>query len=255
MDIHRFWNHPERSASGQKPAIATSTHSVTTNEMDSSFLISKKSEKKCSLPASGHPELNQVFFLRHLALAEAQRQHYGDALNILGHLIECSPNKAEDYSNRGLIYFRSGQLANALKDYNTALSLNPRLDKAYNNRANYYAAQGQLQKAISDYDHAIDLNPYNIRARLNQGITFREMKHYDAAIACFDTALIFGKLKGHLYAERGRTYHLMGDWNCAISDYHSALTYLNRDSLVNNKVCEQLLSQVSRWLEELKSLN
>ena len=84
--------------------------------MDPSFLPSKKSEKKCSLSTSGHPELNQVFFLRHLALAEAQRQHYGDALDILGRLIDCSPDKAEDYSNRGLIYFRSGQLANALKN-------------------------------------------------------------------------------------------------------------------------------------------
>ena len=223
--------------------------------MDSSFLPSKKSEKKCSLLTPGHPELNQVFFLRHLALAEAKRQHYGDALDILGRLIDCSPNKAEDYSNRGLIYFRSGQLANALKDYNTALSLNPRLDKAYNNRANYYAAQGQLQRAISDYDRAIDLNPYNVRARLNQGITLREMKNYDAAIACFDTALIFGKLKSHLYAERGRTYHLRGDWNCAIADYRRALTHLNRDSLLNDTACEQLLPQVTGWLEELESFN
>ena len=220
--------------------------------MDSSFLPSNQS-KKCSLPLSGHPELNQVFFLRHLALAEAQRQHYRDALDILGHLIDHSPNKAEDYSNRGLIYFRSGQFANALKDYNTALSLIPRLDKAYNNRANYYAAQGQLQKAISDYDHAIDLNPYNVRARINQGITFREMGNYGAAIVCFETALIFGKLRGHLYAERGRTYHLRGDWNCAIADYHRALTQLNRDSLLNGKSYEQLLSQVSSWLEELES--
>ena len=235
--------------------MATSTHSATTNEMDSSFLTSKKSEKKYSLPASGHPELNQVFYLRHLALAEAQRHHYGDALDILGRLIECSPDKAEDYSNRGLIYFRSGQFAKALQDYNTALSINPRLDKAYNNRANYYAAQGQLQQAIDDYDQAIDLNPYNVRARLNQGITYRDLKNYDAAISCFDTALIFGKLEGNILAERGRTYHLRGDWNCAIADYHRALNHLNRDSLLNHKSGGKLLSQVLRWLEELDSLN
>lgn len=211
----------------------------------------------CTWMRSGskHPEVSQTMDLRHQALINAEHQRYDDALQILTYLIDQASNPAEDYSNRGLVYFRSGQMTKALADYNQALSLNPKLDRAYNNRANYFAQQGKWQAAIADYERALDLNPYNVRARINQGITYRDLGDYAAALDCFDSALLFGKFQGRIYAERGRAYHLRGDWNCAIADYRRALIYLPESQTLNLETADQLRQQVLNWLDDLQSLN
>lgn len=203
------------------------------------------------MPTSTH--LEQHTSLRQQALSEAQRGNHATAIALFSHLIEQNPDNANDYSNRGLVYFQSGQSEAALTDYNQAIALNPRLDNAYNNRANYYAAQGQFLEAILDYDVALDLNPTNVRAWINQGITFRELEMYDRALESLDLALCLGKLAGHIYAERGRTYHLRGDWNCAVADYHRALAELPQIDAISLSPAMRLRLQVENWLNELIS--
>ena len=180
--------------------------------------------------------------LRQLARGKVQQGDFAAAIEILTQLIRRHPTDANDYNNRGLVYFQSGQYDKAIADYNKAIKLNPDLAAAYNNRANYYAAKKELAKAIADYDRAIDLNPVYVRALINQGITFRDLKLYDLAIENFDFALRLGQLKGNIWAERGRTYHLLGDWNYAIADYRRALEHLTDN---------RRRQQIQTWLNEL----
>ncbi|MBW4646093.1 MAG: tetratricopeptide repeat protein [Goleter apudmare HA4340-LM2] len=190
-------------------------------------------------------------YLRSSALKSAQQGDDIKAIALLSQLIDRHPDNAVDYNNRGLIYFQSGELQEALYDYNTALQLNPNLASAYNNRANYYAACGELTAAIADYDQAIDLNPRHVRARINRGITWRDLGQYEEAIENFEVALLFGQLQGHIWAHRGRTYHLWGDWNYAIVDYRRALTQLSILNSKNDALSCQLYSQVDIWLSDL----
>jgi tetratricopeptide (TPR) repeat protein len=197
--------------------------------------------------------VEQTALVRQKALAEARHGNYALSIALFSRLIERNPDSANDYSNRGLVYFQDGQPEAALADYNRAIDLNPQLDSAYNNRANYFAAQGQFLEAILDYDVALDLNPTNIRAWINQGITFRELEMYERAIESFELALCLGRLEGHIYAERGRTYHLRGDWNCAVADYYRALTELPTVSIYDSDPSVRLRLQVDSWLDELMS--
>ncbi|NET33323.1 MAG: tetratricopeptide repeat protein [Cyanothece sp. SIO1E1] len=194
--------------------------------------------------------INEARLLRKQALVNARQQDYESALEIFSALIDCDPNNALDYNNRGLVYFQSGQMVAAIQDYNTALYLNPNLDHAYNNRGNYYAAHGLYKEAIADYDRAIDLNPCNLRARINQGITFRDLGQYDEALESFDLAHYLGSTEVSIFIERGRTYHLRGDWNCAIADYRRALAQLqsSQHSQLDTS-CRRL--QVEAWLAQL----
>ncbi|HHP7231449.1 MAG TPA: tetratricopeptide repeat protein [Xenococcaceae cyanobacterium] len=173
--------------------------------------------------------------------------NYAVAIALIDQLISLHPNSAMNYNNRGLMYFRNQQLAEAVTDLTQALAINPQLDSAYNNRANCYAALGDFAAAIADYDIALDLNPANIRAWINQGITFRDMGSYDLAIGNFDIAgIISNKFSERVYGERGRTYHLRGDWNCAVADYNKALKLLAEQPHL------QLYQQkVTDWLDEL----
>lgn len=209
----------------------------------------------------------QNVLLREEAFCEIQQGNYKDAIVLLSLLIDRNlkrANSVNDYNNRGLLYFQTGQFALALADYNQALQLNDRLAKVYNNRANCYASMGRPMEALFDYETALDLNPANIHARMNQGITFCELEMYDQAIENFDLALQFDQrrgdagngakgtsIAGHLYAQRGRASHLAGDWNYAIADYRRALAALASTSRVLLDVSHHLSLQVEVWLDDL----
>ena len=78
---------------------------------------------------------------------------------------------AGDYSSRGTVWWKKGELDIAIGDYNEAIRLDPKDDAAYNNRGTAWYGKGQYDKAISDWNEAIRLvpkwaRPYNIRAWL-----------------------------------------------------------------------------------------
>lgn len=201
-------------------------------------------------PANREPEYLPDNYLRSSAWAKAQQGDYSEAIALLSLLIDRHPHNANDYNNRGLVYFQSGQIEQAIENYNTALQLNPHLASAYNNRANYYATCGRLAAAIADYDRALDLKPSYVRAWINRGITLRDLGRYDQAIENFDIAGVLGQLEGHIAAERGRTYHLWGDWNCAIADYRHALSQLPENG-ASTDPSGRLRLKVITWLNQL----
>jgi tetratricopeptide (TPR) repeat protein len=59
--------------------------------------------------------------LRQMASFKVKQGNYTDAIAILTHLLSQNSRSSIDYNNRGLIYFKSGQYALALKDYNQAI--------------------------------------------------------------------------------------------------------------------------------------
>lgn len=191
-----------------------------------------------------------VLLLRHQVKWGMQRGRYRSAIRLLDRLIQRCPEAAEQYNNRGLMYFYCQQQDLAIADLDQAIRLNPELDQAYNNRANCCASQGRWDEALTDYDQAIDLNPLNLKARINQGITFRDLGRYDEAIDCFDIALCFQPTSPFLFAELGRTYHLSGDWDSAIAAYKQALTLLPQPA-TDTKSSAQLRQRLLTWTNKL----
>lgn len=244
---------PNRNNAPSSRTTSIATDHSTTRQQRSWHPRSLRSLTRRSVksPQSDLSLSDQAILLRRHALAAAQRGDYESAIALYSQVIAVNPESANDYNNRGLVYFHNGQVEQALADYNKALELSPQLDSVYNNRANYFAAQGLYIDAILDYDMAIDLNPSNIRAWINQGITFRDLDMYEQAIENFELALCLnGTLDGHIYAERGRTYHLWGDWNCAVADYQRAIAHLAPEETSTPQAI-RLRNQVERWLTEL----
>ncbi|MEO0770633.1 MAG: tetratricopeptide repeat protein [Cyanobacteria bacterium J06649_4] len=189
--------------------------------------------------------------LRKRAQLESRQENYGAALKILNQLTVHEPENADNFANRGLMYYNLKQYDKALADYDHAIALNPELDRAYSNRANLQATQQNWAEAIADYDTAIDLNPLNIKARLNQAITLREIGDCDEALVCLDIAMFFRPQSATLYAERGRTYHLQGHWNCAIADYRTALDLTKDQSITDISSSARVSRRVIRWMDSL----
>jgi tetratricopeptide (TPR) repeat protein len=173
------------------------------------------------------------------------------AIALLNRLVINEIATAEDYNNRGLVYFWTGSSQKAFWDFNRAITLNPELPAAYNNRANYYAAHGAQENALEDYERTIDLDPFHVLARINRAITLRELGQYEAALDGLDEALLFRQKQGDIYAERGRTFHLRGDWNCAIADYRRALLFFPINNQNANSASQLRRRQIMAWLRQL----
>ena len=59
----------------------------------------------------------------------------------------------------------------------------------FDNRGIAYFKDGQLESAIQDYDQAIRLRPNFLSALISRGFAYLKMKNYGSAIAAFDAAL------------------------------------------------------------------
>ena len=68
--------------------------------------------------------------------------------------INSNPQSAEDYFNRGVIYYKSGQNEKALADFNQTITLNPNDAKAYYNRGVMYYKIGNISRCKKDLEKA-----------------------------------------------------------------------------------------------------
>lgn len=137
--------------------------------------------------------------------------------------IEASPEDAESYYKRGLVYQAMTQYRLAIKDFTRALQIMPKshnalyarslsyqkqnmLDEAvadltaaididpnfiaaYNTRGIVYSEQGKVQEATADYNKALSINPKFYQASFNLGILYQQQKQYPEAKAAFNDAI------------------------------------------------------------------
>ena len=97
--------------------------------------------------------------------------------------VKKSPHRAMAYSYRGLGQYVQGNIAQAISDYNRAITLDPRYAPAYEGRGLIYAKQGNLLKAISDYNKSIEIDSGYVSAYCDRAAIYFSLKEYDKALA------------------------------------------------------------------------
>jgi tetratricopeptide (TPR) repeat protein len=102
---------------------------------------------------------------------------------------ESQKDRAVAYHNRGLAYYRKGELDRAIADYAEAIALNPKYVKAYTGRGNAYKNKGEYDRAIIDYTKAIALDPNYVPAYGNRGLAYQKKGDKEQAIADYRKAL------------------------------------------------------------------
>jgi lipoprotein NlpI len=91
-------------------------------------------------------------------------------------------NLAIVLNGRGIVYWRMGQLDQAIADYNKAIATEPNYVPAYDGRALAYRDKNLTEKAIADYDTALRLDPEDAFAYENRGRAELHLGRIEAAI-------------------------------------------------------------------------
>ncbi|MBE0437705.1 MAG: tetratricopeptide repeat protein [Methylomicrobium sp.] len=90
-------------------------------------------------------------------------EHLNRALNQFDYVLEHGskrfPLLPELHAKKGEAYVRLNQTGQAVKEYNTAISINPKYTKAYAGLSNLYRKQNQKQEAITILKKGLKYNP------------------------------------------------------------------------------------------------
>ena len=99
---------------------------------------------------------------------------------------------ARVFRSRGNVRHALGEDGEALKDYETAISLDPNYANAYVSRGVIYHLRGDYVHALEDYDEAIRLEPDNALAYANRGGAHEQLEQIEDAITDFRAAYRLG---------------------------------------------------------------
>ena len=149
--------------------------------------------------------------------AEEKNKRYQEAGKRFTNVIQQSPETAEAYSGRGLTYLSTGELDNALADFNKAIELNHRYAEAYNGRSAVYRGKGDFDNALADSNKAIQLYPNDPKGYHGRGLAHLYKNNFGNAIADFSKTIALGLKAPELYNLLSSAYFSKGDFDNAIA--------------------------------------
>ncbi len=166
------------------------------------------------------------------ALLRVREGSWDAALKAVNSLVERYPQKALAYFSRGLIYDVMNRPADALTNYDRAITLDPKFARVYMNRGLIYTTLGHYDYALDDYNKSVDLDPTFARTFNNRGAAYLYLQQYDKALADFSQVISLDSRYTQAYINRGSTYRILKQHDQAIADFSKALELNPTSSLV-----------------------
>ncbi|WP_016949829.1 tetratricopeptide repeat protein [Anabaena sp. PCC 7108] len=134
-----------------------------------------------------------------------------------------APDLHINYIKTGDQYFRKGEYAAAINNYNQALKLKPYDADIYYRLGLVYYQLGDSQAAIANYNQAINIDINNGKAYHKRGLAYYQLSKYQAAIADYTQAIRINPDIATNYKNRGDARSQIGDNQGAIEDYTQAI--------------------------------
>jgi Flp pilus assembly protein TadD len=160
-----------------------------------------------------------------------------DTETFWGTVIRQYPNLEQGYAARGNYRGRSGRVAEAMSDLQTALRLNPRKAEIYEDLGNAYGSLGKADSAIIMFDRAVSIDPNAGRTRYNRAIAYlRVGRPREALIDLAKAEEIMPLQAPTFHFPRGNAYLQLGQYQDAVAEFSRAIeagagdtnTYTNR---------------------------
>ena len=136
---------------------------------------------------------------------------------------EDAATKALRLIEEGNAIEETGQLDEALRCYEAAISLARDLARAHMNRGNILLARGEAEDALDAYQRALELEPDYAAAHYNSGNAHAHLNHHDAACAAYEKAIQLKPDFTDAHVALGCTLEELGRRDEAADSYRGAL--------------------------------
>jgi len=157
-----------------------------------------------------------------LGVIAAQQGELELAIALITKALDIKPDEGA-FNNRGLALHQLGQYENALKDFDSAISLNPKNPQSHYNRGNALQEVKQYEAALRSYDQAIALDPSNAEIYNNQGNALQDLRQYEAALRSYDQAIALDPSNANAYYNRGNALQEIKQYEVALRSYDQAI--------------------------------
>ena len=147
----------------------------------------------------------------------------------------------------GCVNLDLGEFIEAIKDFNTLITLNPLNPKLYYQRAQAYQGLQNHLKALEDYSRAITVDP-SADTYYNRGVFLLNINYYQRANDDFTSSLKLNNNNSYAYFYRGATHLFLGEFIKAISDFEDALSFdaMDFDALLGLAMSYQKINDLEK---------
>jgi tetratricopeptide (TPR) repeat protein len=151
-------------------------------------------------------------------------------------------------NRRGQLKAESGQIQEAILDFEDAIRADRECWRAVHNRGVLLAQAGQFEKAFDDFNRTIQLKQDFAKAYSNRGALFVVANNLNAALADYGRAIELDTNLAVAHRGRGRVCHLLGKLDEAIAHYDAAVQLSPEDSYA--VACRaDLLTDLGRYVD------
>lgn len=164
-------------------------------------------------------------FFNNLGNCYIERGQSDLAYEYLAGAIQINPSLGEARTNLGNVLLRLNRPAEAVVQYEQALSLIGPDATTYNNMGNAYYAVGQYERAKELYLQAIQLKRDFIDAYRNLAGTYQSLGQLDKAVSQMQALVVLKPQDARNWLYLGQLYHKDGQWQQAYSAFQKALKY------------------------------
>jgi len=100
-----------------------------------------------------------------------------------------SPSSVRAHNNLGVLHMKQGKLNDAIKEFETVVSLDNSHKNAHNNLGMAYYKKSLIEEAEREFALAIKIDPHHAEAHNNLGFLYDGKQHYEKAVSEFKIAL------------------------------------------------------------------
>ena len=148
-----------------------------------------------------------------------------EQINYYKEEVNRKPNDPEIRVQLGYSYFLKKDYKEAIKQYQTAVSLDKKYYDAYLNLSIVYDKQGDHDKALQYAQKSIKISPLDYKGHLLKGKSYRELKMYKEAKAALDEAYRLKPGNVDTLFEIGKVAEAQGDKKEAEAIYKETLSF------------------------------
>ncbi len=139
----------------------------------------------------------------------------------------------QNYIDQGIQYGQSGQMENAIKEFEKILLIDPNNVDALNNLGVAYFRLNDLEKSLFYHTKAVEVQSSNPRIYSNRALLLGKYMYRDKeAIADYTKAINLDRNFQRAYLNRGLAYYFSEQYPQAISDFNK-LVEINPESIKN----------------------
>ncbi len=145
----------------------------------------------------------------------------------IGQLLAESPDSADIYFLSGLLNYKTGNTAAAVRDLTQALAINSSFARAQNLLGNIAKERGDSDKALSWYNEAITSDDTYAPAYFNRAEVDMALGYYDSAVSDYSNAISrYSELQtrylAQAYCRRAEAFLMKGEAEMARRDREKA---------------------------------